>query len=162
MAHFKVGGHIASHPAALRTDLAAIGLWVLAGSWCARHSLEGFVPRGILPLLRGNESLAEQLVLSGLWKRRKGGYQFVQDVPAVPGCPPLGLCGWDRGDYRKKIADPIRDYVFQRDNYKCVLCGSDEDLSLDHIHPWSKGGKDTIENLRVLCKPCNSSKGART
>ncbi len=34
------------------------------------------------------------------------------------------------------------------------------DLSLDHIYPWSLGGPDTVENLRVLCRSCNSRKGA--
>lgn len=49
--------------------------------------------------------------------------------------------------------------VFKRDNYECVYCGSKENLTLDHVKPQSKGGKDTWENLVTACKPCNAKKG---
>jgi 5-methylcytosine-specific restriction protein A len=43
----------------------------------------------------------------------------------------------------------------------CSACGATEDLTGDHIHPRSKGGQATIENVRVLCRSCNSRKGNR-
>jgi 5-methylcytosine-specific restriction endonuclease McrA len=52
-------------------------------------------------------------------------------------------------------ARPSRSYTAA-----CVECGATSELSLDHIYPHSLGGEDTIENLRTLCKPCNSRKGA--
>lgn len=62
---------------------------------------------------------------------------------------------------RAPISNDVRDFVFDRDGHACRLCGATDDLTLDHIHPWSLGGPDTEANLRVLCRPCNSSKGDR-
>lgn len=54
-----------------------------------------------------------------------------------------------------------RDNVFKRDNHTCVYCGEDDAraMTIDHILPKSKGGKDTFENCVTACKPCNSKKG---
>ena len=162
MATFQVGGHLAAHPAALRVSLDALGFWTLAGAWCARHSLDGSVPAEVIRSLRGTPELAEELIKAGLWRRRrKGSYQFIAAVPAARNCPPLPIAGWDRGERRRSIPDRVRAAVFARDNHQCVWCRSTEDLCLDHIYPWSKGGLDTVQNLQLLCRPCNSSKGAR-
>jgi hypothetical protein len=61
---------------------------------------------------------------------------------------------------RPHIPTNIRRAVYERDGFRCLHCGTTELLSLDHIHPWSLGGPDTIDNLQTLCKPCNSRKGA--
>lgn len=34
-------------------------------------------------------------------------------------------------------------------------------LEADHIHPFSKGGMSTWENLQLLCRACNRSKRDR-
>ena len=62
---------------------------------------------------------------------------------------------------RRPIPPAIRLRVFERDAWRCVQCGSVEDLTIDHIYPWSLGGSDTEGNLQTLCRPCNCSKGAR-
>lgn len=58
----------------------------------------------------------------------------------------------------------LRFRVFQRDGYTCQYCGRsapDVELHADHIVPRSKGGPDTLENLRTACRDCNLGKGAR-
>lgn len=55
----------------------------------------------------------------------------------------------------------IRRAVMERDGHRCVRCGATENLTLDHIHPQLYGGRHTMDNLQVLCRSCNSSKGAR-
>ncbi|MBA2684056.1 MAG: HNH endonuclease [Gemmatimonadaceae bacterium] len=62
---------------------------------------------------------------------------------------------------RPYIASELRARIYERDGYRCLTCGSIERLSLDHIIPFSHGGQDTEENLRTLCTPCNSRRGAR-
>lgn len=44
---------------------------------------------------------------------------------------------------------------------RCAQCGSTEKLEVDHVVPWSKGGRHNRENLQCLCRRCNRRKGAR-
>lgn len=61
----------------------------------------------------------------------------------------------------------LRFKVLQRDRFKCVLCGdhparnSECVLHVDHVIPWSKGGKTREDNLRTLCATCNVGRGNR-
>jgi len=36
------------------------------------------------------------------------------------------------------------------------------DFTIDHIRPSSKGGKSVLKNARLMCRICNSAKGARS
>lgn len=64
-------------------------------------------------------------------------------------------------DKRKPIPYNLRALVFARDDLRCVRCGSDVYLTIDHIIPLARGGTDDIENLQTLCRPCNAAKGVR-
>jgi hypothetical protein len=61
----------------------------------------------------------------------------------------------------------LRFKALRRDHFKCVLCGDNPPISsqgvlhVDHIVPWSMGGKTKIENLRTLCASCNVGRGNR-
>lgn len=62
---------------------------------------------------------------------------------------------------RLPIPAALRRAVFIRDNFTCQHCGSTEDLTIDHIIPVANDGPTTYENSQVLCRRCNSRKGAR-
>ena len=52
--------------------------------------------------------------------------------------------------WRKKIKEAW-------DN-KCAYCGSDNELTIDHITPRSKGGADVTKNVVCACHDCNQDK----
>jgi len=56
--------------------------------------------------------------------------------------------------------------IYLRDGMACAYCGhSVEDgaqLSLDHLTPHSRGGKNHEKNLVTCCSRCNSSRGNRS
>lgn len=60
-----------------------------------------------------------------------------------------------RTEERAPISRELRVAVYMRDYFRCVWCGSDGRLELDHIVPWSAGGSDDFDNLRTLCHNCN-------
>lgn len=80
-----------------------------------------------------------------------------------------------RARSRGSLADPTirRVDIFERDQWKCQLCGrttprrllkdyrSLQAPTLDHIVPLSIGGSHTVENLQCACRSCNSRKGAK-
>ncbi|MCP1412933.1 HNH endonuclease [Paenarthrobacter sp. A20] len=61
---------------------------------------------------------------------------------------------------RRAIPDDAKQYVWARDEGRCRSCGSTGELQFDHIIPVSMGGSSNVENLQVLCGPCNRRKSA--
>lgn len=64
---FKVDDKFHDHPKARKAGKAAIGVWVLAGTWCADHLTDGFVPAHTLSRW-GTKADAKKLVDAGLWE----------------------------------------------------------------------------------------------
>ncbi len=55
-----------------------------------------------------------------------------------------------------------RKNILRRDRFRCQYCSSREQLTIDHVLPKSRGGRDAWENLVTACTPCNNRKGNRT
>lgn len=65
---------------------------------------------------------------------------------------------------RKSIGNTKRFNIFKRDEFTCQYCGNHPPkviLHLDHIHPVSKGGDNSEDNLITSCFECNMGKGAK-
>ena len=51
-----------------------------------------------------------------------------------------------------------RRKIKERWNWECAYCGSDENITIDHVTPRCKGGQDTLGNMVSCCNKCNQSK----
>lgn len=53
----------------------------------------------------------------------------------------------------------------KENKYQCADCKKyfyAEELSMDHVDPWSKGGRTELSNAELRCRPCNIKKGNRS
>lgn len=68
MTWFKVDDSLHSHVKAMRAGEAALGLWVMAGSWSADQLTDGWIPAYAAQRLTPRaDELAADLVRAGLW-----------------------------------------------------------------------------------------------
>jgi 5-methylcytosine-specific restriction endonuclease McrA len=63
--------------------------------------------------------------------------------------------------YRNRVPFSKRNIMI-RDNFECAYCGTNRELTIDHIIPVCQGGKNTWENCITACRECNNKKGRRT
>lgn len=64
----------------------------------------------------------------------------------------------------RAFSDSIRQKVYEKQKYKCVVCGKQFEISAmeaDHITPWHEGGKTSVENCQMLCKEDNRRKSGK-
>ena len=65
-------------------------------------------------------------------------------------------------DSSRIIPSAIKLEVWKRDNGRCVICGSKDNLHFDHIIPYSRGGSSLVaENIQLLCARHNIAKKDR-
>lgn len=76
MPWFKIDDGFHGHPKVFELSLEAVGIWTLAGSWCAKYLTDGAVTGKAIARLGGSPALCEELVAAGLWLVIPDGYQF--------------------------------------------------------------------------------------
>lgn len=92
----------------------------------------------------------ENKFLGGAWVFLVGRYICEECI-----CAPFNVTPVDTKYIKKHIREDLLN------GGACKLCNSTSNLEIDHIFPRSRGGKSEKNNLQVLCKSCNSSKGAK-
>jgi 5-methylcytosine-specific restriction endonuclease McrA len=87
-------------------------------------------------------------VLSGIKRRR---YR-------CPKCRALHKTNKHHSRARGKLTYQLRDAIYKNDGHRCVKCGSNKQLTIDHIQPIAVGGTNCPSNLQTLCNRCNGRK----
>ena len=160
----------------------AYRLWISALVYCQRNLTDGFVPEHAVSTFgvrakspRELRSFTEELCRvsvpgkAPLWHPVAGGYQ-VHDYLDWNECKETVEA--NREITKRRVAlfrDPaLRAEIRARDGHRCRYCGiavkwSDrkgpDGGTYDHVDP---KGPNTIDNLVVACRSCNSRKAART
>jgi len=84
-----------------------------------------------------------------------------EDVDKKSGIYPYILTGNEKYLNIRSFSDNQKRETYERQQGVCIRCGGQfeiEDMEADHITPWSKGGKTSVENCQMLCLQCNRTK----
>jgi 5-methylcytosine-specific restriction endonuclease McrA len=100
-----------------------------------------------------DEDLAADDVLALVRERQRRRRRTLERAHAA-------LAGEASASRRQPIPHAVRLAVWERDGGRCVECGSRFDIQYDHVIPVVAGGATSVENLQILCAPCNRRKGA--
>ena len=68
---------------------------------------------------------------------------------------------WKNRCANRRVPDNMRAAVLVRDGGRCRKCRRSVNLEMDHIVPFSKGGKTEEYNLQILCRRCNRAKSRK-
>ena len=66
---------------------------------------------------------------------------------------------------RVKFSDDLKKEILNAQGGKCMYCGAKQRIDLmdiDHKNPIAKDGTNSRRNLQLLCRTCNTRKGAKT
>ena len=147
-------------PVKLRETTRGFKLHELEEYWATRHpSFYG------MTIYLQDEEWLDELILSGARSRGESWIvladatrerEWLTSVPSLPD---------DKSKRRSRtIPVRLRFQVLRRDGFTCQYCGRAAPhvkLHLDHVVPWSKGGRHELENLRTACQGCNLGKTDR-
>ncbi len=116
----------------------------------------------------------------GTWNKALAAFVERMNAELAPTPAPMETSGETRSAGERPAQRPVRTdedvrniplglrfRVLHRDRFKCILCGDHPArnpecrLHVDHLMPWSKGGKTHEDNLRTLCADCNLGRGNR-
>jgi|SRR5690606_14990769 len=102
--------------------------------------------------------------LGGFVRRVHGGHSRITGLQTYMDLPAIIACGGERIARMRTVPPLTNTALFARDNYQCLYCGRyfpRNQLSRDHVHPLSRGGRDNWKNVVAACKRCNQHKGNR-
>lgn len=91
--------------------------------------------------------------------------EYIQTARGPIRIPSVVICSKFDKIIHNKIQFPTKQNILKRDNYTCVYTGvklAKDNISVDHIVPKSRGGKDTWENMVCCDRLLNSKKASFT
>ncbi len=60
--------------------------------------------------------------------------------------------------YEREVSRSLKKKIKERDGNCCVVCGSTEDLEVEHRRALMNNGDNSESNLSTLCVPCHDKK----
>lgn len=174
MSWVRFDDHYPSHRKVRLLSHAAYRLDTSAVMWSSKHRTDGFIPEDDLTLtadLKPNEYVkaVDELVRRDRWEETVGGWRIHDYHDYNPTAEKVAQDKeWNLRRQALSRNPELREAIQRRDENRCRYCGltvnwadrrGAQGGTYDHVTP---RGDDSLENLVVACRSCNSRKGGRT
>jgi hypothetical protein len=176
----KLDDHFVDHPKII--SIGPIAGWLFVASLCYANRLltDGFIPENQVPRLlstnghgREIQKLTAKLCEAGLWKavtiKGAKGFQIHDFLDYQPSRKEiLSSREWNARRQALYRNGDLLSVIRNRDKDHCRYCGCEVNWkdrrgsvggTYDHVAP---RGPETLANLVVACRGCNSMKGQKT
>jgi hypothetical protein len=160
---------IRDHPKMVGLSPVAFRQWIFTLCYCSEHGTRGNVDAAIIAL-RIPKSTVKELLARSLWEERDDGI-WIHDWDAHNLKRDQARADRRAFDKRRQqlFRDPeLRQQVRIRDRDRCRYCNVEVNwhdrrgptgATYDHVDP---DGENSVDNLVVSCRGCNSQKAGRT
>jgi len=156
-----------THPKIVGLSDRAFRLWVWGLTYSQQHLTDGWIPAIAIPGVFVRS--IKDLVAGHSWDSVEGGYR-IHDYLDWNDSKAVVVEARQLAKVRMALVrDPeLRKALRDRDQDQCRFCGIEVNwadrksrggATYDHVRP---GGGDTLDNLVIACRGCNSRKGKRT
>lgn len=171
MSWVRLDDGFADHPKIVGLTDAAFRLHITSLCYAARHLTDGAVPRRAIDRLGITQPAkrARELVDAGLWEVTDDGWSIHDYLEYQPSAEHIRQERTWSSRRRELHNDAgLIAAIRGRDQDLCRYCGrkvswkdrrSAAGATYDHVQP---RGDNSLENVVVACRGCNSSKGPRT
>lgn len=72
---------------------------------------------------------------------------------------------FERKDEKRGFTEEQRRLLWNSaEKHVCARCNGSlgwDDFTVDHVKAWARGGRSSLKNAQLMCRECNSRKGAR-
>lgn len=140
---------------------------------CAKNNCNTYRTKNIENnIKKHNEDLFTGNKKCGHCKLIRPKIEFIKDLATADGLhnsckschnESMIIAGHNRRARKKNINEIFTkedaDIIYDVCQNECLLCGTNDNLSIDHFYPISKGFALSIGNAIILCRSCNSKKG---
>lgn len=132
MPWFKIDDGFYDHPKVDDLSLSAVGLWTMAGTWCAKQLTDGHVTPGRVRKFGATDDVVAELVACGLWVADGPGWQFKNWEQYQPTRESVeSQREYERERKRKQRRNPSGQFTESHEGPASVTAGHGSDTERD-------------------------------
>jgi 5-methylcytosine-specific restriction endonuclease McrA len=137
-------------------------LWI--SIFLFEYALRKFCSKKGEEILKSRNRSTRKMLINQLYNNKKRAQAHTKKISTFTKCSESYVKDVISGRAEMGLTEKERVNILDRDNHRCQMCSSEDELEVHHIIPVSEGGSKNNNNLCTLCAEChlNTAHGGNT